>query len=57
MAWGYWAVVTGLALLFGMSLFSIAWLYASARHLPHTTGDLNEPDPASERHTKQKRAA
>ena len=57
MAWGYWAVVTGLALLSGLGLFCVAWLYTSVHGLSRMSGDLNGPDPSSEGDSEHKRAA
>lgn len=57
MAWGYWAVVTGLALLSGLGLFCVAWLYTSVYGLSRMSGDLNGPNPSSEGDSEHKRAA
>ncbi|MBD0315730.1 MAG: hypothetical protein ICV75_03475 [Nitrospiraceae bacterium] len=57
MAWGYWGVVTGLALLSGLVLYSVAWIYASAHDVSRVSGDLDGPDLSSESDTEQKRAA
>ncbi len=55
MSWGYWGIVTGLALLVGVSFFSVALLYSGAHHWRQVLGGRNVRP--SESVKEQKRAA
>ena len=55
MSWGYWAIVTGLALLLGVSFFSVALIYSGAHHWRQVLGGPNVR--STEGVKEQKRAA
>lgn len=55
MSWGYWAIVTGLALLLGVSFFSVALIYSGAHHWRQVLGGQNVR--STEGVKEQKRAA
>jgi hypothetical protein len=51
MSWGYWGIVTGLALLLGVSFFSVALVYSGAHQLRHVLGGPNgEPAEDAKEH-------
>lgn len=55
MSWGYWGIVTGLALLLGISFFSMALLYTGGHRL---RGVLRGPnDESAQDFEEHKRAA